>query len=62
MSQWVMLGDCQLDADSKDIATGEAAAHPVLVGVHDNPIVVVDEQPAQRRGSVCPRRDAGRYR
>ena len=34
------------------VKMGETAPHPVLVGVHDDRVVVVDEQGAQRRVDV----------
>jgi hypothetical protein len=46
------FGPRQLDPDGEDVRTGEPSAHPVLVGVHDDWIVVVDEQRAQRRVDV----------
>jgi len=42
----------QFDADSKYVVASKPAAHAVLVGVHDDRIVVVDEQRAQRRVDV----------
>ena len=38
------LGHRQLDADSEYIVAGEAAAHAVLVRVHDDGIVVVRDE------------------
>ena len=46
------FGHRQIDADREQIFAGEAAAHPVLVGMHDDRIVVVDEQRAQWRVDV----------
>src|SRR5271168_3566436 len=46
------LGHRQLYADGEQIVAGKPAAHAVLVGVHDDRIVVVDEQCAQRRVDV----------
>ncbi len=46
------LGHRQLDADCEHIVAGEAAAHAVLVGVHDDRVVIVDEERAQWRVDV----------
>ena len=46
------LGHRHIDADGEHIFARQPAAHPVLVGMHDDRIVVVDEQRAQRRVDV----------
>ena len=46
------LGHRHLDADREHVVARQPAAHAVLVGMHDDRIVVVDEQRAQRRIDV----------
>ena len=46
------LGHRQLDADREQILATEPPAHPVLVRMHDDRVVVIDEQRAQRRVDV----------
>ena len=43
------LGHCDIDTDREHILAREAAAHAVLVGMHDDRVVVVDKDRAQRR-------------
>ena len=43
------VGHRHVDADREEILAREAAPHPVLVGVHDQRIVVVDEHGLHRR-------------
>ncbi len=46
------LGHRQLDADRKHVLARQPPPHPVLVGMHDDRIVIVDKQRAQWRGDV----------
>src|SRR3954465_1948629 len=46
------FGHRHLDADREDVIAGETAAHPVLVGMHDDGVVVVYEEGAQWRIDV----------
>ena len=46
------FGHRHVDADREDVIARQAAAHAVLVGMHDDRVVVVDEQRAQRRVDV----------
>jgi len=46
------LGHRDIDADREHILARQAAAHAVLVGMHDDRIVVVDEDGAQWRIEV----------
>ena len=43
------FGHRHVDADREHILAREAAAHPILIGMHDNRVVVVDEDGPQRR-------------
>ena len=49
------LGHGDLDADEEHVLAREAALHAVLVRMHDDRVVIVDEQRAQRRIDVVAR-------
>jgi hypothetical protein len=43
-----------IDANTEDLFAREASFHPVLIGMNDNRIVIVNEESTQRRVQVIP--------